>query len=204
MANHSTHRLTSHTAHQTPSINLTSLHGPAGIAFANAACGSSYKRQAGYCMLPGCTAPPDCCMIKRLPTPPNAQPPLLILLLHLEKTGGSTVRSVLQQSVNYTLAITAYDAVQDINAKLKRDPHAVSAEQRRRQVLLCIFVCALDVESRHRVRFMRRTIQLMMRSGNWGLAAMYLDVLREHAQKNRDKENTARQLHKDFEADVEA
>ena len=51
-------------------------------------------------MLPGCTAPPDCCMIKRLPTPPNAQPPLLILLLHLEKTGGSTVRSVLQQSVN--------------------------------------------------------------------------------------------------------
>merc|ERR1711871_1461123 len=94
---------------------------------------------------------------------------------------------VLRQSVYYKLAIAVYATVQAISAQLKRDVHSVLPEQQRRQVLLCIFLCALDVAPRHRVRLMRRTILLMMRSGNWGLAAMYLEVMREHAHKNRDK-----------------
>jgi hypothetical protein len=94
---------------------------------------------------------------------------------------------VLEQSVYYKLAVVAYSAVQAIASQQKREPQFVSAEVLRRQVLLCIFLCALDVQPRHRVRFMRRTIQLMMRSGNWGLAALYLEVMRKHAQRNRGK-----------------
>merc|ERR1711871_248114 len=101
-------------------------------------------------------------------------------------TAASTARPpVLQQCVCYKLAITAYQTVQAINAQQKRE--AINPQQLKRQVCLCIFLCELDVAPRHRVRFMRRTILLMMRNQNWGLAAMYLEFMRAHTHKGRDK-----------------
>ena len=94
---------------------------------------------------------------------------------------------VLTQSMHYKLAVQAYKTVQTIAQQQKQSPHTISPEVSRRQVLLCIFLCTLEVQPRHRVRFMRRTIQLSMRCGNWGLAALYLETLIKYAKANRGK-----------------
>jgi hypothetical protein len=96
-------------------------------------------------------------------------------------------QAVLEQSIKYKVATAAYAAVQAIGAQQKRDLQSVSPQLQRRQVLLCIFLCALDLQPRHHVSFVRRTTKLMKRNGNWGLAALYIDGLMAHADKNRGK-----------------
>ena len=87
----------------------------------------------------------------------------------------------------YKLCASVFRGVQTTAALMKQqtEPQAepLPPEASRRQVLLCIFVCSLtDLQPKHRVRFIRRTIQLSMRNGNYGLAAPYIEYLMGLAQ----------------------
>ena len=93
---------------------------------------------------------------------------------------------LLQEAVLYKLCASVFRGVQDSAALQKTQP--LQPQASRRQVLLCIFLCSLaDLQPKHRVRFMRRTIQLGMRNGNFGLAAPYLENLLRYAKANRAK-----------------
>ena len=100
---------------------------------------------------------------------------------------GTLAVQLLQQAVLYKLCASVFRGVQTTAALMKQqtEPQAepLPPHASRRQVLLCIFVCSLtDLQPKHRVRFIRRTIQLSMRNGNYGLAAPYIEYLMGLAQ----------------------
>ena len=105
---------------------------------------------------------------------------------------GTLAVQLLQEAVLYKLCACVFRGVQHTAALMKQQTEPLPPQASRRQVLLCIFLCSLtDLQPKHRVRFIRRTIQLSMRNGNYGLAAPYIQYLMGLAQgRSRAKAET--------------